>query len=325
MLPLLLIIVACVVGAMAVDQTRRRRRYRTMMDDALKIIAAARMEGRDVRSTGLAGAMNVDLERAVAIIDQLHDDGLAIRHESGVRLTDSGERRALMLLRAHRLIERYLADEVGMPLTGIHQRADRLEHRMTAEQIAELNEYLGHPDRDPHGDPIPALGGRFDHVPRVPLNDWPTDRPATVVHVEDEPPGRMKRVLDAGVQPGVVLRIVKRTHNRLKLRIGEQDTALSVAAGDCVHVVAPGGETDQAAAPVTLRQLPIGDEATIIAISDRCRGLTRRRLLDLGLTPGATVRAELANAGRSAVAYRVRGTLIALRREQADHVLIGEA
>lgn len=73
---------------------------------------------------------------------------------------------------------------------------------------------------------------------------------------------------------------------------------------------------------IPLSHLRVGASATVLALSHACTGLARRRLLDLGITPGARVRAERANAGCSAIAYRVRQTLIALRHEQAEHVLV---
>jgi Fe2+ transport system protein FeoA len=73
---------------------------------------------------------------------------------------------------------------------------------------------------------------------------------------------------------------------------------------------------------IPLSQLRIGNAGRVLALSDTCAGLNRRRLLDLGLTPGVSVVVERANTGRSAIAYRIRHTLIALRREQADQILV---
>ncbi len=73
---------------------------------------------------------------------------------------------------------------------------------------------------------------------------------------------------------------------------------------------------------VPLSGLQIGRAGAVVALSDACVGLARRRLMDLGITPGVRVEVERANAGGSAAVYRVRQTLIALRREQADQILI---
>lgn len=76
---------------------------------------------------------------------------------------------------------------------------------------------------------------------------------------------------------------------------------------------------------VPLSNVAVGGAAKVLSLSDACTGLVRRRLLDLGITPGANVRVERASAGRSAIAYRIRQTLIALRREQAEHILVQPA
>lgn len=73
---------------------------------------------------------------------------------------------------------------------------------------------------------------------------------------------------------------------------------------------------------IPLSQLRIGHTGRVVALSDACAGLNRRRLLDLGVTPGVSVVVERANTGGSAIAYRIRQTLIALRREQADQIMV---
>jgi Fe2+ transport system protein FeoA len=73
---------------------------------------------------------------------------------------------------------------------------------------------------------------------------------------------------------------------------------------------------------MTLAELPLGEKAEVVALSQHCTGLGRRRLLDLGFTPGTRIEAVLTSAQDSAHAYRIRETLIALRREQAQDVLI---
>jgi Fe2+ transport system protein FeoA len=73
---------------------------------------------------------------------------------------------------------------------------------------------------------------------------------------------------------------------------------------------------------IPLSRLGIGRTGQVVSLSNACQGFSRRRLLDLGITPGASVVVEQANAGQSAIAYRIRRTLIALRREQADQILV---
>lgn len=76
---------------------------------------------------------------------------------------------------------------------------------------------------------------------------------------------------------------------------------------------------------MSVAQLTSGQFVTVVGLSDECQGLNRRRLMDLGLTPGARIRLERMNMGRSAYAVRVRNSLIALRREQAEMIEVRPA
>jgi DtxR family Mn-dependent transcriptional regulator len=90
--------------------------------------------------------------------------------------------------------------------------------------------------------------------------------------------------------------------------------------------VAPLPEVTEVEGPFRLlSDLEMGEESVVMAIGDECRGLTRRRLLDLGFTPGARIELERTGPFGDPRAYKVRGTLIALRHEQADHILVEPA
>jgi DtxR family Mn-dependent transcriptional regulator len=128
--------------------------------------------------------------------------------------------------------------------------------------------------------------------------------------------------LRAGLQPGTVLRVVARDDKAITCETSAGRCALSPAVAGGVDVRAAADGEQLKPPGVTLATLPLGDEAEVVALSDRCTGLSRRRLLDLGFTAGASVKAVLANLEDAAHAYEVRGTLIALRKEQAEQVLI---
>lgn len=226
------------------------------------------------------------------------------------------------VLRGHRLWERYLSDEGQLPLDKLHEAAERAEHRLATEELDALADHLGHPRTDPHGDVIPTATGEFLPQRRTPLTDWPRDRLAVVVHVEDEPPQALKEALRAGLQPGAVLRVIAHDAKAIVLETaaGRSTLAPAIAANIDVRTAGEGEEIGKAF--TTLAGLPIGEAAEVVGLSERCTGLNRRRLLDLGLTPGARVRAELANLEDATHAYEIRGTVIALRSEQAEQVLI---
>jgi DtxR family Mn-dependent transcriptional regulator len=209
-----------------------------------------------------------------------------------------------------------------LPLDQLHEEAERAEHRLGADDLEVLAEHLGHPRTDPHGDPIPTADGEFPSQQRVPLTDWPRGQLAVVVHVEDEPPQALKEVLRAGLQPGTVLRVLERDANAIVCETSAGRSALAPAIAAQIDVRPAADGEGFGKPPLVLASLPLGEEAEVVGLSEHCAGLRRRRLLDLGFTAGAKVRAELANFGDEAHAYRIRDTLIALREDETQQVLI---
>ena len=113
-------------------------------------------EGKRATTSALAERMQVSAPSATAMMKRLAELGLVERAPyRGVVLTDKGRLCALEVLRHHRLLERYLADSLGMSLDEVHAEADRLEHVLSEELEARIDEALGFPTHDPHGDPIP--------------------------------------------------------------------------------------------------------------------------------------------------------------------------
>ncbi|MCS6939894.1 MAG: ferrous iron transport protein A, partial [Roseiflexus sp.] len=125
-----------------------------------------------------------------------------------------------------------------------------------------------------------------------------------------------------GLHLGQTIRVLERTPQRLVLSDGENEYRLAPTVAANVNV-APLTEAEAARNhAMPLSELPLRQTAEVVAIDDTLQGFTRRRLLDLGLTPGAVVYPELQNAFADPRAYRVRGTLIALRQDQASRILV---
>jgi DtxR family transcriptional regulator, Mn-dependent transcriptional regulator len=114
------------------------------------------MDGWPVSVTALARAQRVSPASASAMVKKLAAlDLLEHMPYRGVKLTDSGERVALEIIRHHRLLELYLAETLGLHVDEVHDEADRLEHAISEELEARIDRALGFPTHDPHGDPIP--------------------------------------------------------------------------------------------------------------------------------------------------------------------------
>jgi DtxR family Mn-dependent transcriptional regulator len=241
-----------------------------------------------------------------------------------LRLSERGRRRAGQLVRGHRLLETYLADRTGHPLPRLHRIADKREHRLERDQIDELDRSLGHPVRDPHGDPIPGPHRRDGRDPTLPLGLMPAGSSARVVHVEDEPTALYRQLLAAGIEPGCDVEVLANEPDGLELLIaGRSPQRLGTAAVGQVDVVPIAGAGATLRAQRKLSDLPLGSGARIALVTGRLRGEERRRLLDLGFTPGAEVRPILDSAlGDDPRAYSIRHSTVALRREQASGILV---
>src|SRR5829696_3443057 len=105
----------------------------------------------------VASALSVTPGTATTMVKALAESGLAeYEPYSGVRLTSAGERLALVVLRRHRLVELFLVQVLGMSWDEVHEDAEQLEHVVSERLIERIDEMLGHPTQDPHGDPIPT-------------------------------------------------------------------------------------------------------------------------------------------------------------------------
>ena len=133
--------------------------------------------------------------------------------------------------------ERYLAEKEGLALDALHDEAMRREHSITPEEADRLDEQLGHPKFDPHGDPIPPRGGELPRDGGTPLSRWPERRVGRVVHVEDEPPALLTQLALMGLTPGAQVEVDERTPGRVLVWSGRQRLALAPAAAERVFVV----------------------------------------------------------------------------------------
>jgi DtxR family Mn-dependent transcriptional regulator len=126
-------------------------------DYAKAIYALERGSGGPVTTNELAARLGVTAGSASAMVKKLAERGLA-EHVPyhGVQLTPDGRRLALEVLRHHRLLELFLAEQLGVPWDRVHAEAEALEHVLSEDLESRIAAKLGHPTHDPHGQPIPA-------------------------------------------------------------------------------------------------------------------------------------------------------------------------
>jgi DtxR family Mn-dependent transcriptional regulator len=310
------------IGLLARYKAYRVAQEREQMEDALKHLLDREQEGRHASPESMAGTLGLSRLRVKRLIEDMEAKGLLDSRGTELYLTPAGERWAMHVVRAHRLWERYLADEARMPLEQIHTEAHRREHNFTDAQLDELDAALGHPTHDPHGDPIPTRQGTLPKVEGVPVTAWQDEHPARIVHLEDEPALAYQQILAAGLRLGQDIRVLERTPQRVVLSDGENEYRLAPAVASNVHVAALPEAQLLKRESVPLTELSHNQRGEIVMLDEAVQGFTRRRFLDLGLTPGSIIYPELNNFFGDPRAYRVRGTMIALRKDQAEQIWV---
>ena len=157
------------------------------------------------------GQVATDLEVApgtvTSMVKTLERTGL-IRYEpySGVRLSDEGRRTAARILRRHRLIELFLVETLGLDWSEVHEEAEQLEHSMSDKLIDRIDQMLGHPAVDPHGDPSPEAEGRIRQPELHNLADCDPGHYA-VARVSDQDEAFLRFVERSGLKPGTQLEL----------------------------------------------------------------------------------------------------------------------
>lgn len=168
--------------------------------DYLKVIwTAAEWSAAPVTVKALAERLGVGAPTASEQVRRLVDQGLVTHAPYGpVELTDDGRGTALAMVRRHRLLETFLVDELGYAWDEVHDDAEVLEHAVSALLVERMAARLGHPVRDPHGDPIPAADGTVTRPAAVPLAQAPAGR-AVVVRFSDANPAHLRRFAELGL------------------------------------------------------------------------------------------------------------------------------
>ena len=309
-------------GLIAKWKGLRAYRAKSRSEDALKHILAWQHRSKLATLESLGGSMGLRPSAVLSVVGVLQEAGWIESGAAGIALTESGERRALQVVRAHRLWERHLSDDANMPMEKLHQAAERAEHSLSDERVAELDAHLGHPAHDPHGDPIPSPDGTVAALDAVSLNEWPVGKPALIAHLEDEPQAVFRQILSAKLRPMQVVKIAESDPSHLVIEVDGTRHRIEHSVAANIHVREARPQDSLPGVRTRLADLARGASGVVTGLSPECQGLSRRRLLDLGLTPGTRVEVALDNTFGDPRAFRIRGTTIALRRQQAEQIWI---
>ena len=183
----------------------------TAEQDYLKYIYLLQEETGRATTQMLAERLGVKAPSVTAMIKHLAEDpaGPYVQHTpyQGVELTKRGELVALEMLRHHRLIELFLAEQLQVPWDQVHAEAERLEHVLSEDLEERIAAKLGQPTTDPHGDPIPTREGDMVEACGVPLSTLPAGYSGTVVRVPDGDPRLLQYLGSLGMFPGSLVTV----------------------------------------------------------------------------------------------------------------------
>jgi DtxR family transcriptional regulator, Mn-dependent transcriptional regulator len=173
------------------------------IQDYVKEIYKLQSSGKRATTTAIAKTMGVAPSSATSMLKKLAVLGLA-EHAPyrGVELTEAGTKIALEVIRHHRLLEQYLAETLGLPIDAVHDEADRLEHVISEELEARIDEQLGYPTHDPHGDPIPDAGLNVDRTALRSLETLVPGEAATVRRIPDGDAALLRYLAELTLVPG---------------------------------------------------------------------------------------------------------------------------
>lgn len=178
------------------------------VDDYLKTVYAhTEWQDAPITPSVLASRLGIAPSSVTEMVKKLAAQGL-VAHEPyrAVRLTPEGERRALEMTRRHRLIETWLVREFGYTWDEVHDEAEVLEHAISDRLLEKIDERLGRPRFDPHGDAIPDSAGRVQREPFVLLAEAAPGHEGRVLRVSDRDPQLLRAIEDAGIEVGSTLR-----------------------------------------------------------------------------------------------------------------------
>lgn len=301
----------------------QRLRGRFLREDALKHILKAEAVGHVPTCESVAGILGLAHDTSARLLEEMEQAGLVSFDQGRLHLCGAGRELAIHIVRAHRLWESYLADRTGVDEARWHRMAERQEHLMTQQEANALDAQLGHPTHDPHGDPIPNAQGQCASDAGQPLNCLPVATPLLITHIEDEPDAIYAQLCAQGLRSGMRAYIIEKTPQRIRFWAdGSEQVVAPILANNISAVPIPETRTADLLAEEYLSGLKPGHEARIVGLTHACRGAERRRLLDLGFVPGTAIAVEMVSPGGDPTAYRLRGTVVALRRAQAGLVRI---
>jgi DtxR family Mn-dependent transcriptional regulator len=204
------------------------------VEDYLKAIYGLCESGEPASTTAIAEALDIQPASVTGMIKRLAEAEL-LEHVPyrGVRLTQRGAKEALRVLRRHRILETYLCERLGYTWDDVHEEAERLEHAASDELIEKMAAALEFPLHDPHGAPIPTVGGDIESTGPWTLADARPGTRLRIRAVRDEDSADLRSMAAEGLVPGARVHVAKaqRVAGSVEFRLGASRQSRSVEGG----------------------------------------------------------------------------------------------
>ncbi|MEM9390603.1 MAG: metal-dependent transcriptional regulator [Bacteroidota bacterium] len=169
----------------------------------------AEQSGQSVSTNAIADELNTKAASVTDMIKRLSSKGvLSYQKYRGVYVSEAGKIAALQVIRKHRLWETFLVAKLKFNWDEVHEVAEQLEHIKSPLLIKRLDELLGHPKFDPHGDPIPDENGEYKEKPKTPLFELQIEQSGIVVTVQDDSPAFLQYLDKIGIYIGAKIKVV---------------------------------------------------------------------------------------------------------------------
>jgi DtxR family Mn-dependent transcriptional regulator len=202
------------------SEDQKQRAFSESVEEYVEGIFRLQKEVDSVSTGEIALYMQVSAGSATTMVKKLAEMGLA-EHEpyQGIRLTPYGEKLAKQLTRSHRILERFLVDELGLPWNDVHELACKLEHYLSEDVIDKMDAKLNHPKTCPHGNPVDADAPD----PSIRLQQAPVGK-LRVYRISDERVEFLRRLEELGLKPGVEFEALGSTSvdHLIHLKIGQE-------------------------------------------------------------------------------------------------------
>ena len=219
------------------------------ISDCLKVIYDMQERGQKVTTSAVRERLGVSDATVTMLFKDFAEAGW-VQHTPyhGARLTELGEQKAKEVIRHHRLLELYLARQLGYSWDRVHDEADKLEHVISEEFEDKLDALLGYPTVDPHGDPIPSKDGHIPLRKGCALTRLQDGQSGVILRVNDQDPEKLRYLGELGLYPETRVEVVKRAPfgGPLSIRVGAGEQQVEYALGEQlaeqIEVTAPAAE-----------------------------------------------------------------------------------